>query len=422
MNPFKYLARDLLTWAPLDPLPYQGVTFGKVLDQHGPWSGKLPLPQMWDAATNTFLFDWKDATRTSRTALFVDLQGTLVWGGILWTTNYESDDQTHSLAVGATEFGSYYQHRLQADNYEDTWPEPGEDPMKIIRRVIEDAQAAEVAPRKVIVGPTTGSLTEEEIPGPGYITGSKIPIVLHGPEGFDVFVQYPGTSLQTIDSINSTLTQIGYGPGYDFSWDVEYLPGTNIPAVQLNLYRPLKGRTAEESGIVILAGDTVKWTWPEDGSEQATEVTETGSGTGGLEPAHATANYPGYPLSQKATARTQITTEGLLEIVALGDLALYGYPVVSPVIVLAASLPDTPAQERKTLALGEYDVGDRFTFKVTPMAQGGPHTDYRFPEGMECELRINAWTCTPADHGLSTVQLTCGPPPLGYVPPPQLPH
>lgn len=405
MNPFKYLARDLLTWAPLDSLPFVSTSFGKVLDQHGPWSGKLPLPQMWDAATNTFLFDWKDATRTSRTALFVDIQGTLVWGGIIWTTNYESDDQTHSLAVGATEFGSYYQHRLQADNYESTWPEPGEDPMKIIKRVIEDAQTAEHE-------------------GPGYITDSKIPIVLHGPTGstYDVFVQYPGTSLQTIDSINSTLTQIGYGPGFDFSWDVEYLPGTNVPAVQLNLYRPLRGRTAQESGIVILAGDTVKWTWPEDGSEQANEVTETGSGTGGLEPAKASANLPGYPLLQKATARTQITTESLLETIALGDLALYVYPVVSPVIVLAASLPDTPAQERKTLALGEYDVGDRFTFKVTPMAQGGPHIDYRFPEGMECELRINAWTCTPADHGLSTVQLTCGPPPLGYVPPPQLPH
>jgi hypothetical protein len=403
-NPFTYEARDLLTWEALDGLPYQGVSFGKILDQHGTWQGSLPLGE-----PRVQLFDWKDATRPGRTALFVDLQGTLVWGGIIWTTSYESDDPTKSLKVSATEFGSYFQHRLQAEDYgsESTvgklWEETGEDPMKILKRVIEDAQAAEAA-------------------SAGYITGSKIPIVLHSPEGseFDVKVSYPGTSLQTIDSINSTLTQIGFGPGYDFSWDCEYVEG--VPTVVLNLYRPKKGRTPEESEIVILGRDTTKWTWPEDATSQATEVVETGSGTGGSVPARASTNYPGYPLLQKATARTQIGTESLLEEIALGDLALVGWPVVTPTIVLPASLPDTPAEERKALALGEYDVGDEFVFAIDPMEGGGTNTDPRFPGGMEYPLRINQWTCTPGDKGLSTVQLDCGITVLQYVPVPQPPH
>jgi hypothetical protein len=404
MNPFIYKARDLLSWSPLDSLPYQGVQFGKILDQHGAWSGSLPLGDL-----RVQQFDWKDATRPGRTALFVDLQGTLVWSGILWTTHYESDDPTHSLKVSATEFGSYFQHRLQAEDYGSEsevgrkWEEAGEDPMKIIKRIIEDAQA-------------------KEHEGPGYITGTKIPIVLHGPEGseYNVKTSYPGTSLQTIDSINSTLAQIGYGPGFDFSWDAEY-NSEGVPVVALNLYRPKKGRTPEESQIVILGRDTVKWTWPEDATLQATEVVETGSGTGSI-PAYASTNYPGYPLLQKATARTQITTESLLEEIALGDLALVGWPVVTPTIVLAASLPNTPAQERKTLALGEYDVGDEFVFRIDPMAGGGTNTDPRFPAGMEYPLRINQWTCTPADKGLSTVQIDAGITALQYVPVPQPPH
>ena len=132
-NPFSYPARDLLTWEPLDALPYQGVTFGRILDQHGAWLGSLPL-----ASEQVKRFDWKAATEPSSTALFVDLQGTLVWGGIVWTANYESDDPNHLLKVGAAEFGTYFAHRLQAADYSTLW-EHGEDPMKVIRRIIEDA-------------------------------------------------------------------------------------------------------------------------------------------------------------------------------------------------------------------------------------------------------------------------------------------
>jgi hypothetical protein len=424
-NPFKYLARDLLTWEPLDALPYVGVSFGKTLDQHGQWSGSLPLAPLFNMQTQQLVMDWPAATRVSRTALFVELEGVLVWSGIVWTQPpYESDDLTHSLKINAQEFGSYYTKRLQAEDYSTLW-EHGGDPMEIIKRIIEDAQAKEVEDREVIVGSTTGALTKETVPGPGYITNRKIPIVVHGPTGseFDVEVQYPATSLQTADSINSTLTAIGYGPGYDFSWDAEMLNGE--PVLVLNLYRPVKGRTAEESGIVIL-GRECKWTWPVDGTSQALEVTETGSGTGGLEPATATANYPGYPLMQKATARTQITTERLLEVVALGDLALCGWPVVSPTLTLPLPFPGTPQAERHGLALGEFDVGDRLMFKVHPAAapslsQEGPNVDPRFPFGCEVELRINAWTVKVEDHGLSTLTLDCAPPPLGFVPPPAPP-
>lgn len=411
-SPFTYLARDLLTWEPLDTLPYTSVSFGRALDQHGSWKGSLPLAKMYDATTGTYLFDWKDATRPSRTALFVDLEGTLVWGGIIWKPSYDSSDPTDSLQISATEFGSYFQHRLQAEDYGTIW-EAGEDPMKVAKRVIENALEQEAA---------EGVFSAD--PNYGHVTGSKIPVVLNpaAGSGQSVVVSYPGTSLQTIESIVSTLTQMGYGTGFDVSYDVAYLPGTKVPAVTINLWWPLKGRNAAETGIVVLGRDTVKWTYPEDGEQQGTEVVETGGSgttaeTGESKPA-------GYPLLQKVQARSQITTNEQLAEIAIGDLALYEYPSVTPSIILPVGLP---ASERATLRLGEFDVGDRMIFRIDPVTPNGfgvagENTSPRFPEGMEHEWRIAAWTCVPKDTGLSTVQLDLGVAPLMATNPPPPPH
>lgn len=395
-SPFTYIARDLLTWAPLDPLPYREVGFGRVLDQQGTWKGALPL-----ADERVQRFDWKAATQPSRTALFVDLNGTLVWGGIIWAQpDYDSTDPTHKLQVTAMEFGSYFPRRLQAEDYASLW-ETGEDPMKAARRVIEDAMAYELAE------------------GPGNITGAAIPIVLNpvGGSGQSIPQSYPGSSLQTVDSIVSTLTQMGFGAGFDISWDVVYLPGTKTPAVTGNLWYPLKGRTAQESGIVVL-GKEARWKWPVDGTQQANAVTETG--TSGLQET-ASSKVPGYPLLQKTTSRTQVTGGALLAEIALGDLALSEYPTVSPTLILPLPLPGTPAAERCGLALGEFDVGDRMIFRVDPVAAGGGNTSPRFPEGMEYEWRINSFSVGVADSGLATLQLDLGMPPLGYVPAKQPP-
>jgi hypothetical protein len=297
---------------------------------------------------------------------------------------------------------------LQAEDYGTIW-EAGEDPMKVARRIIEDAQGK-----------------ESEAGQPGYLSGSKIPVVLNpaAGSGQKVIVSYPGSSLQTVDSIISTLTQMGYGTGFDISYDVAYIPGTKVPAITINLWWPLKGRNAAETGIVVLGMDTVKWTYPEDGEQQGTEVTETG-GTGTTpEVAEPEKPLPGYPLMQKVIAHSQITTSQQLDEIAIGDLALYLYPTVTPSIVLPVGLP---ASERSTLRLGEFDVGDRMIFRVDPVTPNGfgvagENTSPRFPEGMEHEWRINSWTCTPRDTGLSTVQLDLGVAPLRATNSPPPPH
>ena len=409
-NPFQYPAWDLVTAQPIDTLPYMGVSFGAPLNQPGSFSGSLPLAglavaslQQASATDAPPIFSYQRATQVSNTALFVDFNGELIWGGIIWTSSYDSADPQKMLKVGAMEFGSYFQQRLQAEDYSTTWtaPNPAADPMLIAQRILDDAIAA---------GTIFGGIT----------------LTLHpsgGEGGPTISPSYPGTSLQTIDSIVSILSQMGYSVGFDYSFDVAYLPGTRTPGITLNIWYPRQGRSAADSQLLLLSTDCT-FTYPVDGTQQATSITETGSGADGLEPATASTTLPDYPLLQRTFSRAQINDEGTLSNVTLGDLGLYCFPPVSPTFTVPVWMPDPVTGQvppEAPLQFGTFDRGDNFVFRVDPVAGGGMNVDPRFPEGCEFEWRINSWQCNVADKGLSTIVLTAGIPPIATIPPPQPP-
>ncbi len=395
-NPFSYPAWDLVNATPIDTLPYQAVQFGAPLNQPGSWSGSLPLadPRIQQS------FDWERATQTTTTALFVDLLGTLVWGGIIWTNSYDDADKTQSLKVTATEFGSYFQQRTQRYDYGTTFA-AGEDPMLIAQQVCEDALGA-----GTIFGGITLTLNSPYSPPSN---------------GVQITPSYPATSLQTIDSIVSILSQMGYGGGFDYTFDCAYVPGTRTPAVTMNFWYPLKGRRAAQSNLVLLSKDCT-FTYPVDGTQRATSITETGSGVGTVQPATAAAapgQFPDVPLLQRTFARSQINDDGTLAAVTASDEFLHAWPDVSPTFTVPLTLPDATGKIPPTapLTLGSFDRGDNFIFRVDPVSGGGENTNPRFPNGCSFEFRINAWQCNLADKGLSTIVLTAGIPP-GVFPPP----
>jgi hypothetical protein len=380
VNPFTYPAWDLTTMQPLDALPYKGTTFGQSINAPGPWAGVLPITD-----PRVQKFDFLDASRTGRTLLCVDLNGTLVWGGIIWTRKYRKTQKL--LQVGAAEIGSYFKQRLQAADYTTTF-EAGENPLLIVKTIVEDALA---------VGNIAGGIT--------------LSIHEQG-EAPKIAESYPSTSLQTLENIVNTLSQMGYGAGFDYSFDVAYEPGTTTPEVILNLWFPRQGRVAEETGIVLLDKDCVDWEYPEDSTPQATSITETGSGGPNIEPANLSTTIPGYPLLERTMSRTQILSEEVLEEIAIGDLGLYCYPVVTPWIELALPGPLNP---------GEFTLGDNLLWRVDPVAGGGENTNPRFPDGMSFEWRLAGYTVVPADQGVTTMHLELEIPPIRTVPPPQPP-
>ncbi len=391
-NPFTYPAWDLTTMTQLDSLPYTGVRFGQVLNQPGSWGGSLPLVDPRVKA-----LDYLDSSRTGRTLLCVDYLGVVVWGGILWTRKYDSE--TKVLTVGAQEVGSYFTRRLQAADYTTTW-QAGGDPMAIAEQVVSDAQAA----------------------AGGLIAGGIALTLNPAGSGQSVAASYPATQLQTVDQIVSTLAQMGYTFGFDYSFDVAYLPGTKTPGVTLNFWYPRKGRLAEQSQIVILAKDTVKWTYDEDSTGQATSINVSASGGANLAPITAQETLPGYPLLEAAISHSDVNTEAVLANLAVADLAAAAYPVTTPTIAIPVPLPDGSGNVNPAhLKFGDFTLGDDLIFRIDPVAGGGMNTDPRFPNGMSFEWRINNWTCTVADKGVSTILFDLGVPPVFQIPPLQPP-
>lgn len=403
-SPFTYPAWDLLTLDALDPLPYTSVGFGRELNRAGAWSGQLLIsdPRVQE-------LDYLGASNTGCTALFVDYLGTLIWGGVLWTRRYNETSKT--LRVTAQEFGSYFAQRLQAKDYATTWEgeEHSEDPMVIAETILNDAQNREaepdVAPAKIMLG-------------------IAIIINRHEPGAPPVNASYPGTQLQTIDSIISTLSQMGYKAGFDYSFDVAYLHGTKTPAVTLNFWYPTQGRSAEEANITIGPQDCQDWNYDEDSSKQADLVVETGTGSGGLQPVRASAAPPGYPLLEKATSHSQVNNEGVLAGIAFGELAQTVYPVTTPWLILPIPMPDPQGHvDPAKFTFGDFELGDELTFRVDPVSENSMNSSPRFPNGMKFTWRISNWTCAVADKGISTLTFNLSIPPVGEseIPPPKPP-
>ena len=101
---YRYLFVDLLTNEIIAELPLTGVSFTQQLNQAGAFDGHLLL-----SGINTFEFNVDASTTPARNAIYVDRNGILVWGGIIWARTYNSSSQT--LSLSAREMISYFERR-----------------------------------------------------------------------------------------------------------------------------------------------------------------------------------------------------------------------------------------------------------------------------------------------------------------------
>ena len=98
---YRYLFADLLTNNIIAELPLTNVSFTQQLNQAGTLSGQLLL-----SGLNANTFNVLNGTIPAKTGIYVDRNGTLVWGGVIWGRPYDSDSQT--LSIEAREFESNF--------------------------------------------------------------------------------------------------------------------------------------------------------------------------------------------------------------------------------------------------------------------------------------------------------------------------
>lgn len=353
---YTYLIADLRSGAILDELPLSGVSFDKKLNDTGSFRAQLSVddPQIR-------LREPRLLTEPGRTAIYVDRDGDLLWGGIVWTSRYSA--ATGTLELGAADLLSYFEHRLVLDPADLTAavPYPNVDQVAIAHDLITMAQAHP--------GGDLGVVFEGA-------TSSGVPRTL----------TYSPADLKPVaDALRDLANADG---GFDFTFDVRY-GESGAPERFLRIGFPRLGQPGAPY-VWEYGANLVDFTWPSDAASMATRVLAPG-GTPVAE--DSSAYRAGWPLLEAAVSPSDTDDAGLLDAYVTGELAARRRPVVLPELTVRADLDPV---------VGGYSVGDDARIVVDDPFFAG--------EQLDITVRVLGLEVTPGDDaGQEQVKLTVAP-------------
>jgi hypothetical protein len=366
---YRYLFADLITNDILAELPLTNVSFTQTLNTPGSFSGTI-----LGSDINETGYDIAGSTIPARTAIYVDRDGVLIWGGIIWLRTWDSDSQHFNFQ--AREFGSYFEQRRITDNFMDgdqALVYDNEDQLFIAQDLLTLAQALAGGDIGVVV--------------PNNVSGIDVTRVYYAYEFKDVWGAIKDLSNQQ--------------DGFDFNIDVAY--DTNLePRKYAQTAYPYRGITFNANNADALVfefpGNIVAYEWPDDGSVVSNKMYGIGPQSNEAKiVAIATAPTDqiaaGYPLLEDTVSYTDQYDPTILYQQTLGEVTAKQLPVVTPKIVIPAYASPV---------LGSYKTGDECLLRIT---------DDRFPNngsgfGLSQVYRIVAISVQPGEDGPERVTLT----------------
>lgn len=361
MTSYRYLLADLLTNDILAEIPLTNVTFSQVLNTSGTFTG-----QILGSDARELGFDLPNTTIPSRTVIYVERDNVLIWGGVIWTRTWSSDNQMYSFS--AREFPSYFERRRITT----TTVFDNDDQLTIAQTLINNAQSYIAGDIGVIV-PTNTS-------------GVLVSRVYFDYEFKDVWSAIKDLSNQQ--------------DGFDFNIDVAY-DNNGTPLKYLRLDYPSRGKIFDyddpDAIVFEFPGNLVAYEYPEDGS--ITANTMYGIGPNSNEAMiRATANSPenltafGWPLLEDTVTYNDQYDPNILVEQTLAEVIAKQYPVVTVKVVIPAYVNPV---------LGSYKTGDQVLLRVT---------DDRFPSvnggfGLSIIKKIVSITVQPGEDGPERVTI-----------------
>ena len=359
---YRYLFADLRTNNILAELPLTRVSFSQVLNSAGTFEGTILGSDIRERG-----YDIAGSTIPGRTAIYVDRDGVLIWGGILWVRSYDS--QTQHFRFQAREFPSYFEHRRITDTY----VYENQDQLFIAQDLLNIAQAV-----------TGGDI------------GVIVPTNTSGIDVTRVYFDYERKDFwQAIKDLSNQQD------GFDFNIDVAY--DTNLePQKYARTEYPQRGITynANDPDALVFEfpGNVVLYEWPDDGAQMANTMYGIGPNSNEAK-ILATAVSPtnqiaaGYPLLEDTVSYTDQYDPDLLYQQTLAEVTARQLPVPTPKIVIPAYASPV---------LGSYKTGDECLLRIT---------DDRFPNngsgfGLSQVFRIVAISVEPGEDGPERVTLT----------------
>lgn len=372
-------AYDINTNTRIAQLPAFGMQFDSRLNDTGSFTGSINLQNRRMQQRLAALLAYEG----NPFKLYVDLDGTIMWGGHCWQTNYTKS--SGQLDLGGKEFAAWGDLRIAVADYSDQTYPNGIDPAILLGKVISDAQNTSIA-------------------GPGASVGLQ---VITGSSNLSPVVPgYPTTQQTTLQQIINdmiALSQPGVG-GLDYTTYSQWVNG--LPVDTLHVWSPRAGRIAGQTGLILDLNRALDYTWPSDASQSGNTLIATGAGTGAAMPT-ATVQAPDVPLGglgqaprlDKVMNFSSVQSQDLLSHIANGAVLTYGKPATTPTITLPALGGRGSVQN----PLGSWAMGDD--------ARVYTAGDDRFPNGKDEYWRIVQHTVTVPDQGVATVQITLNRPP-----------
>ena len=101
---YRYLIANVVDGSVVMEVPFGGVSWERKISGAGAFSGSI------SADPNQDHFDLYNTTIPGKHAVYVMRDGVCVWGGIIWSRDYDIIER--NLSVSALEFSSYFHHRV----------------------------------------------------------------------------------------------------------------------------------------------------------------------------------------------------------------------------------------------------------------------------------------------------------------------
>jgi hypothetical protein len=363
---YRYLFADLLTNTIIGELPLTGVSFGSQLNQAGTFQGHILL-----SGIDTVGFNIANATIPAKCAVYVDRDGVLVWGGVIWNRAYQSLSQV--LSLNAREFESYFERRrITSDQVFNNV-----DQLTIAQNLISAAQSVPYGNIGVGVGVETSGV-----------------LLSRTYYNYEKKTYY--SALQDLSRADN---------GFDFNIDVVY-DGAGEPTKTLTLGYPRIGTVYSATDPEALlfefpAGNVVEYEYPEDGSIAANTLYALGAGSneGKLSATYQDTSLlsVGWPLLEEQANYSDVTDATYLAELAQGQTQAVNYPPTIIKIVVPAYVNPV---------YGSYGIGDDARLRITDERFPATGSGTAVQAGLDQVYRIVGIEVQPGENGPERVTLT----------------
>ncbi|NYI05259.1 hypothetical protein [Allostreptomyces psammosilenae] len=349
---YRVVLCDLRTDRVLEVLPVTQLSFDDFIGKSGSLTATVPVPN------RALAVRLRAVLVTGRTAVWVERDGDVWWGGLLWTSTVSSDDRgVVQIEIQAGTFDSYLDHRILYQSLTAT----DVDQFAIARALVEHVQAAE--------GGDIGIRTGTELSGVRRTLG------------------YSFAEAARVRELLDNLAALENG----FEWRIACHrdPHTGRRVKRLQLGHP-KIRVGTTDTVLDYPGHVLTYSLPGDSTVQANVWLARGDApeATGEEPAqepgptlselwfHHSSIAAGWPLLDGTSDHSAVTDPAVLNSAARAALHQYHRPEVIPEVTVRLDGRITPALLGSTIRFRFRDLWhtaeDDTRYRVVGLAVTAP--------------------------------------------------